>query len=71
MSVTLTFDFLTGESRLDVPPSLEIYAKKSTYYTLIVKKEEMIFFIMVGIFVYSNKIGVQKSVLLDFTENSA
>lgn len=29
------------------------------------------FFIMVGIFVYSNKIGVQKSVLLDFTENSA
>lgn len=28
-------------------------------------------FIMVGIFVYSNKIGVQKSVLLDFTENSA
>lgn len=31
----------------------------------------MIFFIMVGIFVYSNKIGVQKSVLLDFTENSA
>lgn len=27
--------------------------------------------IMVGIFVYSNKIGVQKSVLLDFTENFA
>lgn len=26
---------------------------------------------MVGIFVYSNKIGVQKSVLLGFTENSA
>lgn len=29
MSVTLTFDFLTGESRLDVPPSLEIYAEKA------------------------------------------
>lgn len=25
----------------------------------------------IGIFVYSNKIGVQKSVLLDFTENFA
>lgn len=32
MSVTLTFDFLTGESRLDVPPSLEIYAKKHILY---------------------------------------